>query len=163
MPVFAAKNMYFQLEDASGAYKQKVGPGPGDGSWPEIQAGGMQTADIVDRGSVYLGSIETDLQTGDVTVNLHHTAEGIDRAGLLDAILKRGTWANATTCDPGGQTWRPSLLIVGEVNGARFALRWPSCRPKVSGTRATAGNTMSFTASVIGEPLYGEAALSWPN
>lgn len=161
MPQYTGKSMIIQLETRTG-HKVRIGPGPGDASWPEIQEGGRQTANVIDRGEFFMGRIYTDLQEGDVSVNLFHTLSSVDANEVMCAILKRGSWEDAATCDPGGLVWAPSLLIRAEEAGEVWAIRWPSCRPKLSGTRAVAGNTLSFTASVVGEPLYGDAAIAWP-
>lgn len=162
MPVFNAKNTIIQIEDASGTCKLVLGPGPGDGAWPDIAEGGMDTAIIKDAGS-FLGRVYTEDMEGEVTLSLHHAVSDVARSELFNAIRKVGTWAGATTCDPGGTVWAASVLVRGEQGGNVFALRWKSARIKANGTRALSGNTISLTLSVVGEPLYGADAIAWPS
>lgn len=160
MPVFSSQNMQVFIQSASGR-SLRLGPGPGDASWPDVAENGQDVAVIKDAGKM-LGRIYTEDMEGEISVSLHHMERDIDTDELWDAILHRGTWASEATCDPGGTVWAPSILVKGERGGKMFALRWASARIKASGAIALSGSTLAFTASVVGGPIVGADAITWP-
>lgn len=158
---FNSRNLSFFLQDASGKLSVRVGPGPGDGSIPEMAEGGKATINIYGEGD-FLGRIYGQELEGEVTVTVHLKRGALAQDELLNAVFHRGTWADATTCDPGGEVWAPSLLVVGNTAEGVWAVRWPSCRPRVTMSRTLEGSTCSLTANVAGQPTIGDAALAWP-
>ena len=164
MPIpLNTRTTLMQLEDATGALKVVLGPGPGDGSLPEMAEGGKQTTNIIAEGD-FQGRIYGAVLEGEVSVTIM-LRDGEQTADeVWNAVHKINSWVNATTCDPGGQVWAPSLLFKGtSPTGATWALRWPSCRPRVTVSRSMEGCSIAFTASVVGDPLRGAAALAWPS
>ena len=163
MPVLNTRTTKMQLEDASGVYKVVLGPGPGDGSLPEMAEGGKATSNVMGDGD-FMGRVYGAELEGEVSITVHLPIGDLAANEILNAVHKLNTWANATTCDPGGQVWAPSLLFTGTgVGGVVWALRWRSCRPRVTISRNPEGCAVAITASVVGDPLRGAAALAWPS
>ena len=163
MPVLNTRTTKMQLEDASGVYKVVLGPGPGDGSLPEMAEGGKATSNVMGDGD-FMGRVYGAELEGEVSVTVHLLATDLSANEIFNAVNRLNAWANATTCDPGGQVWAPSLLFTGTgVGGVVWALRWRSCRPRVTISRSAEGCSVALTASVVGDPLRGAAALAWPS
>lgn len=160
---FTARNLQLYLQDLTGALTVRLGPGPGDGSLPEMAEGGKAVTSIYGEGD-FMGRVYGQQLEGDVTITLHKLAQDMDKDEVENACMKLNTWASATTCDPGGEVWAPSVLIRGETQGVTWAYRWVSCRPRITGfTRGMEGCTISLALGVVGAPLRGAAALAWPS
>jgi hypothetical protein len=137
------------VKDGAGTpLSRTVGPGPGDFKASAVQHGGYEALKVLDRGQFY------ELIPGDdieITVSGSIYVSG-DQTGtsVIDAILKSGDWASATTTDPGGVVWAFTLVITESYNGTTNVYTFAKCRGTAAWSEDVNGNKIDISVTCYG-------------
>jgi len=131
------------IKDGAGSpLSRTVGPGPGDFTWSTVENGNYAAVRVMSRGQFY------ELVPGDdneITISGSIWVDG-DQTGasVVDAFLKSGDWAAATTTDPGGVVWAFTLVITESYGGVTNTYTFAVCRGIASWKESVDGNSLSF-------------------
>ena len=147
--VFTRRYVTVTVKDGAGTpLTRTVGPGPGDFTIDGLEAGNYEAVKVLDRGQFY------ELVAGDdkeVTLGGSIYVDG-DQTGasVIDAILKSGDWASATTTDPGGVVWAFTLVITESRAGVTNTYTCNKCRAVAGWAEAVDGNKIPLTFTCYG-------------
>ena len=147
--IFTRRYVTVTIKDGAGTpLTRTVGPGPGDFKFGPVANGNYEAPKVLDRGQFYELVPGDDLQqdvSGSIYVDGDQTG-----ASVIDAVLKTGDWASATTTDPGGVVWAFTLVITETYNGVTNVYTCSKCRGTVSWSEAVDGNKLDFAITCYG-------------
>lgn len=147
--VFTRRYSSVTIKDGAGSpLSRAIGPGVGDFTYSTVENGNYAALKVLDRGQFY------ELVPGDdneIKISGSLYVDG-DQTGssVIDAILKSGDWASATTTDPGGVVWAFTLVITETYNSVTNVYTFAKCRGIASWKEADGGNTLSFDITCYG-------------
>jgi hypothetical protein len=152
MPIVNRKHgrvEFFDQGNSIGAVT--FGPGEGNFTLNDMQGGQTEAVAIMDRGSC-LELVEGNQTFPTVAITLHVQAGATSTTArtVLDAILKTGTYANATTADPGGVVWTGNLRFVTDRAGVIDTYTCNNVRIIASLAEGENMNTYSISGTVYG-------------
>lgn len=137
------------VKDGAGSpLSRTVGPGPGDFKFSTVENGNYAANKVLDRGQFYelVPGDDNEIKiSGSIYVDGDQTGSSV-----VDAILKSGDWASATTTDPGGVVWAFTLVITETYNGVTNVYTCAKCRGIVSWSEVDAGNKLDFDITCYG-------------
>jgi len=137
------------IKDGTGTpLTRAVGPGPGDFKFSTLENGNYAAIKILDRGQFYElipGDDNEIKMSGTIYVDGDQTGSSV-----IDAFLKTGDWASATTTDPGGVVWAFTMIAVESYAGATNTYTLAKCRGIASWEESDAGNKLSFDITCYG-------------
>jgi hypothetical protein len=142
------RNTSLTIKDGAGTpLSRTVGPGPGDFKASTIENGNYAAVKVLDRSQFY------ELVPGDdneIKISGSIYVDG-DQTGtsVMDAILKSGDWASATTTDPGGVVWAFTFVITESYGGVTNIYTFAKCRGIASWSEAEA-NKLDFDITCYG-------------
>jgi hypothetical protein len=146
--VMNRRNTSVTIKDGAGSpLSRTVGPGPGDWKAGSLEHGNYKALPVLDRGAFY------ELTPGDdneIQVSGSIFVDG-DQTGtsVIDAFLKTGDWASATTTDPGGTTWAFTMVIIENYGGVTNTYTFSKCRGTASWSEADQ-NKLDFAVTCYG-------------
>lgn len=146
MAVQTRKHVSLQFKDAAGSpLTRTVGPGPGDFTFDGLEENNTEAVAVMDRGS-FLELVEGDDKQISFSVTIY--VDG-DQTGssVIDAVLKTGDWASATTQDPGGVVHTADLLVTVTRGAVTNTYLLNNCRTVAKFTEGKEGNTWSFSGT----------------
>jgi hypothetical protein len=129
------RNTSVTIKDGAGTpLTRTVGPGPGDFKIGDMENGGYAAVKVLDRGQYYEAVPGDD---NEIPISGSNYVDG-DQTGasVIDAFLKSGDWASATTTDPGGVVWEFTLVITESYAGVTNIYTCAKCRGKASWSEA---------------------------
>ena len=144
MAVQTRKHVTIQFKDATGSpLTRTIGPGPGDFTFDGLEASNVEALPILDRGT-FLELVEGDTKqiSWSATVYVDGDQTG---SSVIDAVLKTGDWASATTQDPGGVVHTADVLVTVTRGAVTNTYLLNNCRTVAKFTEAKEGNTWSFS------------------
>ena len=147
--VFTRRYTSVTIKDGAGTpLSRAVGPGSGDFTFSTVENGNYAAIKTLDRGQFYelVPGDDNEIKiSGSIFVDNDQTG-----ASVIDAFLKTGDWASATTTDPGGVVWAFTLVIVESYNGVTNTYTCAKCRGIVSWGEAQDGNKLTFDVTCYG-------------
>ena len=147
--VMNRRNTSVTVKDGAGTpLSRTVGPGPGDFKIGGIEAGNYAALKVLNRGAYYEAVPGDDNEikvSGSIYVDGDQTGSSV-----IDAMLKSGDWASATTTDPGGQVWMFTLIITESYAGVTNVYTCSYCRGSASWSEDAGGNKLDFDITCYG-------------
>jgi hypothetical protein len=146
MAVQTRKHVSLKFKDATGTpLERTIGPGPGDFTFDGLEEGGVEALPLYDRGSFLELVIGDDKQISwSATIYVDGDQTG---ASVLDAVLKSGDWASATTQDPGGVVFTSDVLVTVTRGATTNTYTLNNCRTIAKFTESKEGNTWAFSGT----------------
>lgn len=142
------RNTSVTIKDGAGTpLSRTVGPGPGDFKFSTLENGNYAAVKVLNRG-VYYEMVPGDDNEIKVSGSIYVDGDQTG-ASVIDAFLKTGDWASATTTDPGGQVWAFTLVITESYAGNTNIYTLAYCRGIVSWSEAEA-NKLDFDVTCYG-------------
>lgn len=157
MARFTSKHMTVYLLDLAGL-SMELGPGPGDLSISNLMEGNREAITVRDRGandgSVYGDEVEQEMSLTLAFRNQSLVSSTAER--VLNALLKKGTFASAQTADAGGQVYRLRVRVRFQDEAGNIDwIELPSVRFTGEISVATEGSTLSLSGTNNKTPLIG--------
>jgi hypothetical protein len=146
MPIKTRKHVSLQFKDAAGSpLTRTIGPGPGDFTFDGLEEANVEALPVYNRGTFY------ELVAGDdkqIAWSATIYDDG-DQTGtsVLDAALKTGDWASATTQDPGGVVFTQDVIVTVTRGAVTNTYTLNNCRTVAKYTETKEGNTWSFSGT----------------
>lgn len=147
--VFTRRYVTVTIKDGAGTpLTRTIGPGPGDFKFGQIANGNYEAPKVLDRGQ-FLELVPGDDLQQDVSGSIYVTGDQTG-SSVVDAVLKSGDWASATTTDPGGVVWAFTLVITEVYGGVTNTYTLSKCRGTASWSEAVDGNKLDFSITCYG-------------
>jgi len=160
MARWTSKHTTFFLLDLSEALSLEAGPGNGEITVSNIAENNRDTATVRSRGGID-GRVYTDELEQEISITVDLRNEELVHAvknRVLNAILKRGAWAMAQTCDPGRQVYALTLRVrLKDEAGNLEWLEFGNVRFMGELSIVAEGGTLTLSGSNAATPLIGTA------
>lgn len=147
--VFTRRYTSVTIKDGAGSpLSRTVGPGPGDFKASTVENGNYAAVKVLDRGQFYelVPGDDNEIKiSGSIYVDGDQTG-----ASVIDAVLKSGDWASATTTDPGGVVWAFTLVVTESYNSVTNVYTFAKCRGVASWSENAEGNKIDFDITCFG-------------
>lgn len=135
--------------------------GPGDFAFDGVEAGFVPAQPIMCNG-VFEELTAGASQPVTWTVTIYHDGSLTDSVSgkPLDFVLKTGTFAAATTVDPGGVVWATDVLWGVTKGGITSTVRFNNCRVTATYATAAEANTITLSGTAYGRPGRAQMEVS---
>jgi hypothetical protein len=142
--VFTHRHVTVTFKDGAGTpLTRTLGPGPGNVKFDNIAEGNKDVTLIRDRGA-NLEYVYGDDKEMSGSIDVYEVGDETG-SSILDAILKTGDFASATTTDAGGVVWTGTMVVVGTRNGVTNTYTLSKVRIEASYAEAADGNLFSLS------------------
>ena len=154
MGAFTNKMTVVTYYDGAGSPISKtIGPGAGNLTHSEIQAGCVEAQPLYNRGT-FVEMTEGQQQSVDFSIEIWQDGKVTGASGAtaspMDVIMKKGDFVAATTTDPGGVVHAGTLVAVLTRSGVTSTLTITNIRGKASWGEDAVANKISISGTAYG-------------
>lgn len=140
-------------DGAGSPISKTIGPGAGNLTHGEVQAGCVETTPLYNRGT-YVESTEGQQQAIDFSIEIWQDGKVTGASGATaspaDLVMKKGDFVAATTTDPGLVVHHFTVIAVLTRSGVTSTLTLTNCRGKFTWGEDAAANKISISGTAYG-------------